>query len=271
MIDEVIRPGLISPSDTCYVNTFMQLFFHIIPRRLLIVTWPNWDLMISALHLMFVAMSQDRLIDAVSLSTVCEPDVCDGKDCFELCLQCLYILGALRDVSSGTPRDIIQQLFCSRQITRFSTPFSSRRVSDRHSFFWHLHVSGSSTWIECLNSCLRVIQLDAEPPQTQQNFIRSFPRFFFLSLSHHVWTNNHMVKDYSRVKFPVILDMVFLTRQSRERLKSLNDVPQNIRPTDSIEWHWGRGCSGVGSIPRQLPGNRRASSTTTILHCVVSN
>jgi hypothetical protein len=38
----------------------------------------------SAFSLMFVAMSQDRLIDAVSLSTVCEPEVFDGKDCFEL-------------------------------------------------------------------------------------------------------------------------------------------------------------------------------------------
>jgi hypothetical protein len=61
--------------------------------------------MISALHLMFGAMSQDRLIDTVSLSTVCEPDICDGKDHFELGLQ---ILGALRDAFSGTLRDIIQ-------------------------------------------------------------------------------------------------------------------------------------------------------------------
>jgi hypothetical protein len=88
--------------------------------------------MISTLYLMFVAMSQDRLIDAVSLSTVCEADVFDGKDCFELGLQ---NLGAFRDASWGTLRDIIQHLFCSRQITRLSTPFSSGRVSDRHSFF----------------------------------------------------------------------------------------------------------------------------------------
>jgi hypothetical protein len=161
---------------------------------------------------MFVVMSQDRLIDAVSLSTVCEPNVFDGKDYLELGLS---IVGALRGASSGTLRDTIQQLFCSRQVTRLSTPFSSRHVSDRHSFFWHLSVSGSSTWIKCLNSCLCVIQLDAEPPQTQQNFIRSFPRFFFWSLSRHVWTNDHMVKDCSRVTLPVILDMVphaFLTK-----------------------------------------------------------
>jgi hypothetical protein len=67
---------------------------------------------------MFVAICQDHLIDTVSLSTVCEPDVFAGKDCFELGL---HILRALRDASSGTLSDTIQQLYCSRQITRFST------------------------------------------------------------------------------------------------------------------------------------------------------
>jgi hypothetical protein len=255
MIDEAIRPILVNPRDTCYINAFTQLLFHILPLMLLIVVWPNRDLIISAVHLMFVAMSQDRGIDAISLSTVCQPDVFDSKDCFELGLQ---IWRALHDASSGALRDTIQQLFCSRQITRFSTPFSSKHVSDRHSFFWYLPVSGSFTWIECLNSCLRVIQLDAEPPQMQQNFIRSFPGFFFLSLGHHVWINGHMVKNCRHVTFPVMLDMgpyTFLTkncsadqlaagmshRQSRERFRSSNDVPQNIRLTDSIEWHWGRG------------------------------
>jgi hypothetical protein len=87
MIDAVIRPGLINPRDTCYVNAFMQLLFHILLLRLFVVAWPNRDHIISGLPLMFVAMSQDRLIDAVSLSTVCEPDVFDGKGCFELGLR----------------------------------------------------------------------------------------------------------------------------------------------------------------------------------------
>jgi hypothetical protein len=83
----------------------MQLLFHILSLRLLIVACPNRDLIISALHLMFVAMYQDRLTDVVALLTVCEPDAFDGKDCFELGLQ---ILGAVHDVSSGTLRDTIQ-------------------------------------------------------------------------------------------------------------------------------------------------------------------
>jgi hypothetical protein len=64
----------------------------------MIIAWLNRDPIISALRLMFVAMSQNRTIDAVSLSAVCEPDVLDGKDCFELALR---ILAALRDASSG--------------------------------------------------------------------------------------------------------------------------------------------------------------------------
>jgi hypothetical protein len=103
------------------------------------------------------------------LSTVCQPDVLDGKDCFELVLQ---IFGALRDVSSGMLRDTIKQLFCFRQITRFSTAFSSRCVPDRPLFFLHLPVSGSFTLMEFLNSYFRIIQFDAEPPQTQHIFIR---------------------------------------------------------------------------------------------------
>jgi hypothetical protein len=35
-------------------------------------------------------------------------------------------------------------LFSPRQIIQFSAAFSSRLVSDRHSFFWHFSISGSS-------------------------------------------------------------------------------------------------------------------------------
>jgi hypothetical protein len=129
----------------------------------MIVASPNRDPIISALRLMFVAMSQNRPIDAASLSTVCKPDVLDGKYCFELALQ---ILGALLDASSEMLRDTIEQLFCFRQITRFSTAFLSRCVADRPRFFLHLPVSGSSTLMEYLNAYFRVTQLDAEPPQT---------------------------------------------------------------------------------------------------------
>jgi hypothetical protein len=132
MIDEVTRLDLINPTGACDVNAFMQLLFHILPLRLLFIAWSNRDPILAALHLMFVTMSQDRSVDALSLLIVCEPGVFDGKDCFELGLQ---ILGALRDASSGTLRDIIQQLLCSGQITQFSPPLSSRRVLDQRSFF----------------------------------------------------------------------------------------------------------------------------------------
>jgi hypothetical protein len=143
MIDEVIGPGLINPRNPCYVNALVQLLFHILPLKLMIVAWCNRNPIISTLRLMFVAMSQNRPIDAVSLSTVCEPDVLDDKYCFELALQ---ILGALRDASSGMLRDIIEQLFCFRQITPFSMAFSSRCVPDRPLFFLHLRFPDPLLW-----------------------------------------------------------------------------------------------------------------------------
>jgi hypothetical protein len=86
MIGEVIGPCLINPRDICHLNAFVQLRFHILPLRLLIVAWSNCDPIISAIRLIFLAMSKNRHIDTVSLSIVCEPDVLDGKDCFELAL-----------------------------------------------------------------------------------------------------------------------------------------------------------------------------------------
>jgi hypothetical protein len=85
----------------------------------------------------------------------------------------------------------------------------------RSIFFLHFPASGSSTWIECLSSCLMVIQLDAESSQTQQNFICSFSGFFFLSLGRHAWTHDHMLKVCSRATFPVMIDVApyaFLTK-----------------------------------------------------------
>jgi hypothetical protein len=64
----------------------------------MIIVQRNRNPIISALRLMFVAMAQNRPIDAGWLSTVCEPDVPDGNDCFELALQ---MLGALYDAPSG--------------------------------------------------------------------------------------------------------------------------------------------------------------------------
>jgi hypothetical protein len=159
-IDEVTRPGLINPRDTSCANAFLQLPFHILPLRLLIVAWLNRDLILSALHLMFIAISRDRLIDAVSLSPVCEPNVFDGKNCFGLGLQ---ILGSLPGGSSGTLRNTLQQLFCSRQIARFST----LSPPDVFPIDIHSPVSGFSTWIECLG----VIQLDIESRQKIHSFI----------------------------------------------------------------------------------------------------
>jgi hypothetical protein len=71
--------------------------------------------------------------------------------------------------------------------------------------------------MECLNSYFRIIQLDAEPLQTQQIFILLFPRFRFLSLGRYLWGNNHLAKDCRRVTFQVMLNRTPYAVQTENR------------------------------------------------------
>jgi hypothetical protein len=71
--------------------------------------------------------------------------------------------------------------------------------------------------MECLNSCFRIIQLGAEPPQIRQILIRSFPRFFFLSFGHCVWGSDHIAKDCRYVAFPAMPDMTPYAVQTENR------------------------------------------------------
>jgi hypothetical protein len=80
---------------------------------------------------------------------------------------------------------------------------------------------------------LQADSLDAELPQTQQIFIRSFPRFFFLSLGHYRWGNNHMAKDCRRVALPVTLCMTPYAVQTENRY--LHQLPAVISHMGNLE------------------------------------
>jgi hypothetical protein len=183
MIREVIAPGLFNPFHSCYINAFVQVLFHILPLKLMILAWPNADQTVSKVHLLFAGMSQQLVTNAVSLSTVCEPDLCDAKDCSELALK---ILAALRDSCSGTLRSTIEHSACFKLTTRFQARFSSRLVTNPPSFLLHLPVFGSSTLIDCLDSFFGIIPLNSQSAETQQHFISFFPRFLLTHFSRDV-------------------------------------------------------------------------------------
>jgi hypothetical protein len=113
MIREVIAHGLFNQFRPCRINAFIQGLFHIIPFKPMILVWPNADQMVSKVRFFFASVSQHHVRDAVSLSSICKPDLIDAKDCSELALK---ILGALRDSSCGTYRSTIEH-FVSFKLT----------------------------------------------------------------------------------------------------------------------------------------------------------
>jgi hypothetical protein len=86
IIDEVIGPGLINPSDPCHTNAFIEILFQIPPLRSMILAWRNRDPTVSRVCLLFLAMSQHQLLDAASLSALYKSDLLDPKDHSEFVL-----------------------------------------------------------------------------------------------------------------------------------------------------------------------------------------
>jgi hypothetical protein len=170
----------------------------------MILVWPNWDQTVLEIRVLFARMSQYHVTDVVSLSTICEPDLHDAKDCSELALK---ILGALRGSSSGTLRSTIEHLVCFKFTTRFQARFSSKLVSDPPYFFLQLPAFGLSTLNDWLDSFFGIIPLNSQSTETQQHFISFFPIFLFIHLGRDVWNPDHIEKDCCTITFPVTLDM----------------------------------------------------------------
>jgi hypothetical protein len=170
----------------------------------MILAWPNCDQTVSNLRVLFASMSQHHVTDAVSFSTICEPDLYDVKDCSKLALKSL---GALRDSSSGPLMSTIEHLVCFKLTTRLQIRFSSRRVAYPPSLFLHLPVFGSSTLNDCLDSFFGIIALNSQTAETQHRFISVFSKIIFIDLGHNVWNRDHIEKDSRTIAFPITVDM----------------------------------------------------------------
>jgi hypothetical protein len=183
IMNNLIAPGLCNTSETCYMNAFLQTFYHIRPLSRLIVACPNRDPTVSKLRHLFVSMSQHQLTDAISLAAICKPDIRDAKDCSEFDIQ---LLGALHNSCSGILKSTIRHLICFQVTTQFSMDFSCRSLPSPPSLILHISVCDAPTLIECLDSAFSPIRFDHEPPETTQQFVCSFLRFLFINLDRSV-------------------------------------------------------------------------------------
>jgi hypothetical protein len=204
MIQDVIGPGLSNKSNLCYISAFVQLLFHVLPLRPIIRYWPNQNHTMSQLRAVFAEMCENRVTELGGLSDVCEPNVRTTKDCSEFALQ---IIEAMRSSSSGRLKASIENLICFQITTRVWGDFFERFNVRPLSILLELRVFGSTTLIECLDSNFGEIQMDCEPPQTQQHFISIFAKFLLIHLGRDVWNGDSIEKDCRSIAFSMMLDM----------------------------------------------------------------
>jgi hypothetical protein len=114
MISHFIGPGLINRAYICYINAFVQVRFHILPLRYLILAWPNRHPTVEKLYNLFVTMTNHQLANAVRLSTIDDPDIRPSQDCSEIVM---HIFRALHDSASGKLQSTTENLVCFQLIT----------------------------------------------------------------------------------------------------------------------------------------------------------
>jgi hypothetical protein len=114
MISQFIGPGLINRAHICCINAFVQVLFHILPLRYLILAWPNRHPTVEKLYNLFVTMSNHQLGNAISPSTIDDPDIRPPQDCSEMAM---HIIRALHDSASEKLQSTIEKLICFHLIT----------------------------------------------------------------------------------------------------------------------------------------------------------
>jgi hypothetical protein len=204
MIYHFIGPGLDNPSRICYINAFVQVLFHIPPLRYLILAWLNRHPTVEKLYNLFVTMSNHQLANAISLSTIDDPDIPPPQDSAEIAL---YILRALHDSSSGKLESTIENLICFQMVTEIWDSSWTDRIDNTLEYMLCLPIHGCSNLIQCLDSYFATVTNELNSSETVHRYLRSFPKFFFIQLIREVWNIDHIEKDCHFIAFPLKLNM----------------------------------------------------------------
>jgi hypothetical protein len=93
----IIGGGLLNTANDCYIDAFLQIVFHILPFRLLIMRWNTSERIVLQLQSVFRGLTRKDLISAGFLRDVLEPERASPKDCSEFgrnLLNALFLIAS---------------------------------------------------------------------------------------------------------------------------------------------------------------------------------
>jgi hypothetical protein len=95
----IIGRGLLNTANDCYINAFLQIVFHVLPFRVLIMRWKTSERIVVQLQLVFRELTRKNLISAGFGRDVSEPERAGPKDCSEFgrnLLNVLFVIASLQ-------------------------------------------------------------------------------------------------------------------------------------------------------------------------------
>ncbi|KAL2091610.1 hypothetical protein ACEWY4_013873 [Coilia grayii] len=247
--------GLTNLGATCYVNTFLQVWFHNLElRRTLYLCENSWleeqnvdseyepQTICEHLQYLFALLqnSSRRSIDPSGLVKALGLNTGQQQDAQEFSKLFLSLLeDILSKQKNADLQNVIQQQFCG-MISYVTICDQCGRSSCLPSRFYELelNIQGHKTLVECLTEFLKEENLDGdnryfcESCQTKQNATRhiklqSLPRTLNLQLMRFVFDRKtgHKKKLNTFINFPEVLDMgPFLERKEEKCVFELSAV-----------------------------------------------
>jgi hypothetical protein len=80
LIDDLIGPGPVNLSFLCYISAFIQILFHGLAWRRLILAWPTLSRAAARVRVLLGKICKGKMTDAVTLCDVWEPQIHEAKD-----------------------------------------------------------------------------------------------------------------------------------------------------------------------------------------------
>jgi hypothetical protein len=212
----IIGGGLLNIANDCYINAFVQIVFHILPFRLLIMRWNTSERIVLQLQLVFRELARKNLISARFLRDVSEPGRAGPKDCSEFGRN---LLNALFVIASPELTEQLNTLirFQIRHVRSY--PDHDQIILDNPATMLIVNTLGVNSLIQALRRDFAGARpLGGVDVRGEKNCIRSLPVFLLIDVRRDVWINGRMEKDCHRFAFPTVLDMAPYAYPPKQKL-----------------------------------------------------
>jgi hypothetical protein len=203
-VQTIIGTGLLNTANNCYLNAVIQVLFHLLPVRNLIMSWPGENSVAAQLRLVFMNLSRARLICPAFMSGVCEPGEDRAKDCSEFALNLLSIIRLELD---GPFKGNLERLVYFEIVRRIVIGDEEEMSVDDPGPILTLYSENNRSLNAALEDYFMPHEVLGRFGAMEKFMIRRLPKFLLIHVDRHRVVNGRIEKDCRSFEFSDLIDV----------------------------------------------------------------